>query len=63
VQDLEIRARVIRYRRERWLIPDGRTVMAPLPAEVTGHFGAELRRFVLAQYHQGDGAAAGPAVA
>jgi hypothetical protein len=53
VQDLEIRARVIRYRRERWLTPNGETVMAPLPVEITGHFGAELRRFILAQYHQG----------
>src|SRR5713226_8271756 len=53
VQDLEIRARVIRYRRERWLTPDGKTVVAPLPAGRNGHFGAELRRFVLAQYHQG----------
>ena len=26
---------------------------APLPAGITGHFGPELRRFVLAQYHQG----------
>jgi hypothetical protein len=26
---------------------------APLPAGTTGHFGAELRRFVLAQCHQG----------
>jgi hypothetical protein len=31
----------------------GRTVIAPLPAGVTGHFGPELRRFVPAQYHQG----------
>jgi hypothetical protein len=53
VQDLEIRSRVIRYRRERWLTPDGQTVIAPLPAGTTGHFGAELRRFVLSQYHQG----------
>ena len=53
VQDLEIRARVIRYRRERWLTPNGETVMAPLPVEITGHFGAELRRFILTQYHQG----------
>jgi hypothetical protein len=29
VQDLEIRPRAIRYRRERWLTPDGRTVVAP----------------------------------
>src|SRR5712691_5565237 len=53
VQDLEIRPRAICYRRERWLTPDGRTVVAPLPAGTTGHFGPELRRFVLAQYHQG----------
>jgi hypothetical protein len=53
VQDLEIRPRVIRYRRERWLTPDGHTMVAPLPVGTTGHFGPELRRFVLAQYHQG----------
>jgi hypothetical protein len=53
VQDLEIRPRVIRYRRERWLTPDGHTVVAPLPAGTAGHFGPELRRFVLTQYHQG----------
>jgi Transposase IS66 family len=53
VQDLELRVRVIRYRRERWITPDGRTVIAPLPAGVRGHVGPELRRFVLAQYHQG----------
>jgi hypothetical protein len=53
VQDLVLRARTIRYRRERWITPDGGTVIAPLPAGVSGHFGPELRRFVLAQYHQG----------
>jgi Transposase IS66 family len=53
VQELEIRPRVIRYRRERWLTPDGRTVIAPLPAGISGHFGPNLRRFVLAQCHQG----------
>ena len=53
VQDLVLRARTIRYRRERWITPDGRTVIAPLPAGVSSHFGPELRRFVLAQYHQG----------
>src|ERR1700680_8689 len=52
-QDLVLRVRVIRYRRERWVTPDGRTVIAALPPGVTGHFGPELRRFVLAQYHQG----------
>src|SRR3954463_14668237 len=53
VQDLVLRPHVVRLRRERWLTPDGRTVMAPMPAGVVSHFGPELRRFVLAQYHQG----------
>src|SRR5690242_15952645 len=53
VQDLVLRPHVVRLRRERWLTPDGRTVVAPMPAGITGHFGPELRRFVLAQYHQG----------
>jgi hypothetical protein len=53
VQDLLLRARCTRYRRERWLTPDGQLIMAPLPGGVDGHFGPELRRFVLAQYHQG----------
>ena len=53
VQDLELRVRAIRYRRERWVTPDGRTVIAPLPAGVSGHLGPELRRFVLMQHHQG----------
>ena len=53
VQELVLRSHVVRYRRERWLTPDGRTVTAALPSGVTGHFGPELRRFILAQYHQG----------
>ena len=53
IQELEIRARVVRYRRERWLTPDGETIVAPLPANIHGHFGPELRRYVLMQYHQG----------
>ncbi len=53
VQDISLRPHVVRYRRERWLTPDGRTVVAPLPSSINGHFGAELRRFVLVQHHQG----------
>src|SRR4051794_37956421 len=53
VQDLVLRPHVVRIRRERWLTPDGQTVLAPMPAGVAGHFGPELRRFVLLQYHQG----------
>jgi Transposase IS66 family len=53
VQDLVLRAQVIRYRRERWITPDGNTIVAPLPTEVSGHFGPQLRRFVLMLHHQG----------
>ena len=53
VQDLVLHAQVIRYRRERWVASDGQTVLAPLPAGVAGHFGPALRRFVLAQHHDG----------
>jgi hypothetical protein len=53
VQDLVIRPRVIRYRRARWVTADGEPLIAPLPAGVDGHFGPELRRYVLMQYHQG----------
>src|ERR1700692_212969 len=54
VQELVLTARVVRYRRERWLTPQGETIVAPLPSGIRGHFGPELRRFVLMQYHQGE---------
>ena len=53
VQDIKIAASVVCYRRERWLTPDGRTVVAPLPPGIDDHFGPELKRFILAQYYQG----------
>ena len=53
VQDLIIQPLTTLYRRERWQLPDGETIVAPLPAGITTHFGPELKRFVLAQYHQG----------
>jgi Transposase IS66 family len=53
VQELVLTARVVRYRRERWLTPEGETIVAPLPGGIRGHFGPELCRFVLMQYHQG----------
>ena len=53
VQDLVISAKATCYLRERWITPDGRTILAPLPEGIEGHFGPELRRFVLMQYHQG----------
>lgn len=53
VQDLTITVSATCYQRERWAAPDGRTILAPLPDGIDGHFGPELRRFVLMQYHQG----------
>jgi hypothetical protein len=53
VQDLVIRPHTVRYHRERWVTPSGKTLVAPLPAGIEGHFGPELRRLVLALYHRG----------
>jgi hypothetical protein len=53
LQDLIIRPRVIRYRRERWQAPDGRNLVAGLPADVRpdSHFGPTLIAFIIHQYH------------
>jgi hypothetical protein len=52
-QELVLSVQAVRYRRERWVTPDGKTIVAPLPEGTKGHFGPNLRRFVLMQYHQG----------
>src|SRR4051812_22550243 len=51
VQDLIIRPQVIRYRRERWQPPDGRDLVAGLPADVRpdSHFGPTLISFIIPQ--------------
>ena len=41
VRDLRVSAEVIRYRRERWLLPSGETVLADLPAGIVGGFGPD----------------------
>src|SRR4051794_1214046 len=43
----------IRFRRERWLTPEGQEIVAPLPPEVSGHFGPGIVRYVLMQHVQG----------
>lgn len=53
VRDLAISAELVRYRRERWLTPEGKTIIAPLPDGLLGGFGASLRRFCLALHAQG----------
>jgi hypothetical protein len=53
VQDLILTPQVIRFRRERWLTPEGQEIVAPLPPEVSGHFGPGIVRYVLMQHVQG----------
>lgn len=53
IQDLVLSVQVVRFRRERWLTPDGQTVVAPLPPEVSGHFGPGIVRYILMQHFQG----------
>lgn len=52
VQDLKIDSHNVRYRRLRYLLPDGSSRTAPLPAHVQGHFGTGLRSYILYQHHQ-----------
>ena len=47
VQDLVLRPHVTRFRCERWLTPNGTSVTAPLPDNLSGHFGPGLQRFVI----------------
>jgi hypothetical protein len=53
VQDLILEPRAILYRRERWLTPDGQSLVAPLPTAVVPgcHYGPDLIGFILHQYH------------
>jgi hypothetical protein len=52
VQDLRIEPHNTRYRLEVWQTPDGGRLLGELPASLEGgHFGAELRRYVLYQHH------------
>lgn len=53
VRELQIKVAVVRYRRERWLTPSGRRIVAPLPPGILGGFGPELRRFIAAGHFQG----------
>jgi hypothetical protein len=52
-RDLVLTAEVLRYKRERWLTPEGQTIIAPLPAGIAGGFGPNVRRFCLALHTQG----------
>ena len=52
VQDIAFKPEVTLYRRERWAMPDGRTVTAELPASVVGGYGPHLHRLVLTLHFQ-----------
>lgn len=52
VQDLIVKSIVTKYRLERWRLPDGSHIVAPLPKELQGHhFGPTLRAYILHQHH------------
>jgi hypothetical protein len=56
VQELILHGVVTRYLRERIVTSGGRTLLAPLPADVLPgkHFGPGLCRYVLYQHHHGN---------
>jgi hypothetical protein len=55
VQELVIESRNILYLRARYQLPDGSSVLAPLPADVIpgSHYGPTLMSYILHQYHNG----------
>jgi Transposase IS66 family len=53
VRDLILKAELVHYRRECWVTPDGKTVLAPLPAGITSGYGANLKRLCLMLHAQG----------
>ena len=46
-RDLILRAELVHYRRECFVLPDGRVCVAPLPAGIRAGYGANVRRFCL----------------
>jgi hypothetical protein len=50
VQDLRFEPYNTRYRRGRYQLPDGTIITAPLPGNVTAHFGPTLRQYALYQH-------------
>ncbi len=53
VRELIVTAELVHYRRECWILPNGKAVLAPLPQGVVGGYGPNLRRFCLMLHAQG----------
>ncbi|EQD27625.1 Y4jO, partial [mine drainage metagenome] len=52
VQELKIQCHNTRYRLERWITPQGKSLCGELPPELAGyHFGPKLRSYILYQHH------------
>ncbi len=51
VQNLILTAYNTRYLIERWRLPDGTYIEGQLPSHVRGHYGSELRAYVIEQTH------------
>ena len=52
VQELEIKAKAVRYWLEQWLTPEGKTISGRPPDNLHGHhFGPQLQAFVLLQHY------------
>jgi len=49
VQEIKITKKVTWYKRRRYLLPDGTCILADLPKGVDGHFGNELKRYIVYQ--------------
>lgn len=53
VRELVVKAELVRYRRECWVTPDGKTIIAPLPQGISGGYGPNVRRLCLMLHSQG----------
>lgn len=51
VQELIVKKEVVLYKRARYTLPNGQSMLAPLPVDVNGNFGPNLKNFVIQQYH------------
>lgn len=52
VQDLVISSENTLYQLARWVTPDGKPLMGELPKAIEGHFGSQLRAYILYQHTQ-----------